>query len=260
MMRQAGGSTSVSGSPLRGAASGRVYRLWCVAGVIVLHVGIVAGLWTMPLPTLTEPSSPIVIQLATVAAPHPRVQPSPADVVPPPPPPTKPTSPQPKTAPTHRSAPSRASSNGAVHHAQPSVAPTPPAGGDMLGNALADVHQQAWQSTSQRYAQDSASSVQTALSRYRQDWVRATQTYIDLHFPRTRRDARLEFNVTVDRQGRLLGLDMVHSTGDAALDAQAFKAIRAAAPFRPFDAGMGNRQTLTFRQGWVFNQGALLEP
>lgn len=245
-------------TPLRRAAVTSLHRGWLLAGVVALHVAIAVGIWKAPVPSVPDAPATVILQLAA------KPQPSVPAVTPAPPP--APSLPQPASPPKPKAKPvapakHRAPATRATHSARPreAAAPSPPAG-DMLGNALASVHQQNWQDTSQRYAQDSTSSVQSALARYRQDWVRATQTYVDLHFPPTRRDARLEFNVTVDRYGKLVGLDMVHSTGDAALDAQAFKAVRAAAPFRPFDAGMGNRQTLTFRQGWVFNQGALLEP
>lgn len=258
MTRQATRYRLSAQSPLRRAAVTRLHRGWLLAGTVALHTIIAAVVWLMPTANLPEAPTSVVLQLAAV-----HQSSAPVDVPAPQPPAASPpqTLPpsKPKTPPVvpvkHRAATHAANSAHPREAATPSL-PT----GDMLGNALASVHQQNWQDTSQRYAQDSTRGVQSALARYRQDWVRATQTYVDLHFPKTRRDARLTFNVTVDRYGKLVGLDMVHSTGDAALDAQAFKAVRAAAPFRPFDAGMGNRQMLTFQQGWVFNQGALLEP
>ena len=261
MTRQQGSARVSSGSPLRQAAVANGHRSWLIAGVVALHIAAVAiGLWSLPRSVQTPSSLPIVVQIASLpsAQPHPvqPAEPSPPSAVSPPAPVKLPPRPsKPTVEPRHPAATRNA------RQAKPAEASAvSPPSGDMLGAALSDIHQQGWQQTSQRYAEDSTGGVQSALARYRQGWVRAVQTYIDLHFPKTRRDARLEFSVTVDRYGKLVGLDMVHSTGDAALDTQAFNAIRAAAPFRPFDAGMGNRQTLTFRQGWVFNQGALLEP
>ena len=258
MTRLSGRTYAYDGAPLRSAVASKKIRYTCVMAVLGAHLVAGAWLWQTPLSPPLTPSAPMVLQLASVAPPAAFKKPAAIPIALHPPRPIaparsqKPPSSQPKS-PVHSQ---KAHSARTV---KPATSAPPSLAGDMLGDALASVHQQGWQATSQRYAEDSASNVQAALARYRLDWVRATQTYVDLHFPKTRRDARLEFDVTVDRRGRLLGLDMVHSTGDAALDAQAFKAVRAAAPFRPFDAGMGHRQTLTFRQGWIFNQGALLE-
>ena len=246
---------------LRPATVDKRHCGWLISGVVALHLAIAAGIWWLSMPmSATSTSSPVILQLASVPAPAKPPAPTPPSISPSPPAPTRRAASSAPSKPDVASAPVRHRHNDRPVSKPTPSRPSPPPAGDMLGNALADIHQQGWQSTSQRYAEDSAGNVQSALARYRQDWVRAVQSYVDLHFPKTHRNAQLEFSVTVDRQGRLVGLVMVHSTGDAALDAQAFSAVRAAAPFRPFDAGMGNRQTLTFRQGWVFNQGALLEP
>lgn len=259
MTRLSSPAYAYDGAPLRSAVASKKIRYACIMTVLGVHLVAGAWLWRTPLSPPLTLSAPMMLQLASVAPLSAPKKPAAIPVALPSPRPIasarsqKPRSSQPKS-PVH---PQKAHS---ARTAKPATLAPPSLSGDMLGDALASVHRQGWQATSQRYAEEGASNVQAALARYRLDWVRATQTYVDLHFPKTRRDARLEFDVTVDRRGRLLGLDMVHSTGDAALDAQAFRAVRAAAPFRPFDAGMGHRQTLTFRQGWIFNQGALLEP
>lgn len=262
MIRSSGHVLACDDAPLRSAVAGKKARYACIVAVLGVHLVAGAWLWHSPLSSPPALPAPIVVQLASMTPPAALKESAATPAVPPPSRPAAPARSQ-KKPPSSSSTPStpakKAQGTRTVKPAASTSAVAPPPSGDMLGEALASVHQQGWQATSQRYAEDGASNVQAALARYRLDWVRATQTYVDLHFPKTRRDARLTFDVTVDRRGRLLGLDMVHSTGDAALDAQAFKAIRAAAPFRPFDAGMGNRQTLTFRQGWIFNQGALLE-
>lgn len=261
MIRSSGHASACDGTPLQSAVARKKTRYLCTAAVLCGHLVAGTWLWQMPLSSPPVPPTPIVLQLASVT---PAAAPKEPSAAPAASPPSRPVAPaRAQKPPSSSSKPSahakKTQDTRAVKPAAstPTVASQP--SGDMLGNALNSVHQQGWQATSQRYAEDNARTVQSALARYRLDWVRATQTYVDLHFPKTRRDARLEFDVTVDRLGRLLKLDMVHSTGDATLDAQAFKAVRAAAPFRPFDAGMGSRQTLTFRQGWIFNQGALLE-
>ena len=244
-------------APLRKTASASRSRWgWGLALAIAAHLGIGVALWREPTPLLSSPARGGVTVQLTSMAPHAPAAAEQAHRAAVPPPRPKPSLPARHPG---RRAPKRPTSVRGAATAAPAARPPSAARGDLLNRALADVHQQAWQHTSRQYADDTASGVQSALARYRQDWVRGVQQYIDLHFPDTQRDASLIFDVTISRDGQLRALDVIHSTGDAALDALAFKNLRAAAPFRAFDAAMGGRQAITFRQRWVFNQGALLE-
>jgi len=64
---------------------------------------------------------------------------------------------------------------------------------------------------------------------------------------------RLEF--TILRSGRLEEIHLIRSSGSNLLDDEAIRAVRAAAPYRPLPAWMGERQSFT--AGFEYNDNRL---
>jgi protein TonB len=64
---------------------------------------------------------------------------------------------------------------------------------------------------------------------------------------------RLEF--TIFRNGRLEEIHLLRSSGSQVLDEEAMRAVRAAAPYRPLPAWMGERQSFT--AGFEYNDNRL---
>jgi len=64
---------------------------------------------------------------------------------------------------------------------------------------------------------------------------------------------RLEF--TIFRNGRLEEIHLIRSSGSHLLDEEAVRAVRAAAPYRPLPAWMGERQSFT--AGFEYNDNRL---
>jgi protein TonB len=64
---------------------------------------------------------------------------------------------------------------------------------------------------------------------------------------------RLEF--TIFRNGRLEEIHLIRSSGSHLLDDEAIRAVRAAAPYRPLPAWMGERQSFT--AGFEYNDNRL---
>lgn len=245
------------------------FATWGAA--IVLHLVLFSpwGMKTAPLPKGDTPE-PMAVRLYTppsAAEPSSQpIQPTKEAITPAPTPVAEQSSPNPiqKSRPAPRkatSAPAHKTSTPASHANATSktASSQAPSASEMLEGSLSDMSKRGWTQTSERFAEDTAPNVQSALERYRRDWVQRAQRYADMHFPRTDFEGQLLLAVTVTRDGQLARLDVIHSSGNAALDAQALKTIRAAAPFRLFDEAMGNRRSVSFQQRWVFNRGALFE-
>lgn len=221
------------------------------------HAGIESGavrLYTLPAPSQPAPSPTV------------NVSPAPEEVTAPPVPvDTQPTPTPPSASPEkpRTKSPQRPAARHAEKSAPPGTPSSAPArkksAGEMLEGGISELNRSGWAQTSDQFAVDNAPGVESALAQYRQEWVKGVQRYADAHFPKTTFEGVLTLNVTVARDGQLVSLNVLHSTGNAALDAQAMQVIRAAAPFRAFDASMGNRRNFSFQQRWIFNRGALFE-
>ncbi|WP_163557841.1 TonB family protein [Halomonas sp. NO4] len=97
---------------------------------------------------------------------------------------------------------------------------------------------------------------QAAEARYIDDWTRRIEAYGN-RVPRAPRDlhGQLRIRVVIGRDGELRQAEVVQSSGHVELDQAALETVHRAAPYRPFDSGMGALDSLSITRVWRFGQG-----
>ncbi|WP_162500926.1 TonB family protein, partial [Modicisalibacter coralii] len=135
-----------------------------------------------------------------------------------------------------------------------------PSGQSLLAQASSSVRERGFEATpagggeagdaSQRGAR------QAAEARYIEDWTRRVETYGNRFYPAPPElDGQLRIRVVIGRDGQLREAEVIQSSGEPELDQSALDTVRGAAPYRPFDSGMGSRDSLTITRVWRYGKG-----
>ncbi|HET8790045.1 MAG TPA: TonB family protein, partial [Modicisalibacter sp.] len=171
-------------------------------------------------------------------APEPEPEPEPAPRPDPAPAPV----PEPELAPPPEPAPAPASPS------PPPQAAEAPSGRALLAQATASVSQQGFDASLAGGGASGASqsaAQRAAETRYIEAWTRRVEEYGNRHYPAPDAlDGQLRIRVIVGRDGQLRLAEVIQSSGHPELDRAALKTVRGAAPYRPFDSGMGARDSL----------------
>lgn len=276
--------------PIRYAPVNRGYRQWLAGALAVaLHVAVVAAVtqwqWT---PSIT-PREPVSIDV--VLARQPAVEPQAAQAIaaadqqasgpqstgrtveanvvarlaaPPAPPQTAP-EPEPASEPStpepppkHEPAPQP---EAPPEPAAPPKASSPPDAQALLAQASASVRERGFDSSAAGDGDDSASDSQKAAqraarARYIDAWSRRVEEYGNRYHPAPEAlDGQLRIRVVIGRDGQLRQAEVIQSSQQPELDQAALDTVRGAAPYRPFDRGMGERDSLTITRVWQYGKG-----
>lgn len=128
-------------------------------------------------------------------------------------------------------------------------------GSALLAQATASVRQQGFDAPPvDNGGEDQAQ--QAAEARYIAAWTRRVEEYGNRHYPApSQLDGQLRVRVVIGREGQLLQAEVIQSSGHPELDQAALQALQGAAPYRPFDRGMGAQDSLTVIRNWRFGKG-----
>lgn len=206
-----------------------------------------------PEPT-PAPSAPVAEEPSEPAAP-PAPDTPPAPEVPE-------SAPEPEPVPAPEPAPEPASPPEPAPAAEPALPPQAsevPSGQALLAQATARVSQRGFDaSLAGGGAGDASQSAaqRAAEARYIDAWTRRVEAYGNLHYPAPDAlDGQLRIRVIIGRDGQLRLAEVIHSSGHPELDRAALETVRGAAPYRPFDSGMGARDSLAITRVWRFGEG-----
>ncbi|MCG6656732.1 TonB family protein [Halomonas campisalis] len=95
-----------------------------------------------------------------------------------------------------------------------------------------------------------------AEARYIDDWTRRVEDYGNRVHPAPRDlHGQLRIRVVIGRDGELRQAEVIQSSGHPELDQAALDTVHGAAPYRPFDSGMGELDSLSISRVWRFGQG-----
>lgn len=142
--------------------------------------------------------------------------------------------------------------------AVPSAAAPSASGRDLLAQATRSIREQGF--TPETLGPEGDASQQAARraaeARYIDDWTRRVEDYGNRVHPAPRHlHGQLRIRVVIGRDGQLLQAEVVQSSGHAELDRAALDTVHGAAPYRPFDRGMGELDSLSITRVWRFGQG-----
>ncbi|SFT52762.1 TonB family protein [Halomonas saccharevitans] len=146
----------------------------------------------------------------------------------------------------------------AERSARPAAAAPSASGRDLLAQATASIRDQG---LSPEYAGEQPgegrpAAQQAAEARYIDDWTRRVEDYGNRVHPAPRELAgQLRIRVVVGRDGQVRQAEVIQSSGHAELDQAALDTVHGAAPYRPFDRGMGHLDSLSITRVWRFGQG-----
>lgn len=204
------------------------------------------------LPVLQETES--AVDPATPAEPETAARPEPPAVADENAPPTADNSSEADTQPEPRTSAPRAADSPSV----PSAAAPSASGRDLLAQATTSIRDQGLTPAAQGPQGDASQQAaqRAAEARYIDDWTRRVEDYgnrvhpapPDLH-------GQLRIRVVIGRDGEIRSAEVVQSSGHAELDQAALDTVHGAAPYRPFDAGMGDLDSLSITRVWRFGQG-----
>ena len=130
-------------------------------------------------------------------------------------------------------------------------------GRDLLADATRSIREQglAPESPGETGAPRQAAE-RAAEARYIDDWTRRVEAYGNRVHPAPRHlHGQLRIRVVVGREGELRQAEVIQSSGHPELDQAALDTVHGAAPYRPFDAGMGNLDSLSITRVWRFGEG-----
>nr|WP_298376829.1 TonB family protein [uncultured Halomonas sp.] len=141
----------------------------------------------------------------------------------------------------------------------PTQSESAPSGRALLAQAGESVRQQGFTASSSSYDSGDTqhqNARRAAQTRYIDAWTRRVETYGNRHYPAPGAlDGQLRIRVVIGRDGQLRQAEVIQSSGHSELDQAAMKAVQGAAPYRPFDRGMGERDSLTITRTWRFGKG-----
>ncbi|HSP58576.1 MAG TPA: TonB family protein [Halomonas sp.] len=164
------------------------------------------------------------------------------------------TPPEPQALPEPRvSAPQAATSAERPTAAAPSAS-----GRDLLAQATASIREQGLAAETRGPSGDTRQQAarRAAEARYIDDWTRRVEDYGNRVHPAPREfSGQLRIRVVIGRDGELRQAEVVQSSGHTELDQAALDTVRGAAPYRPFDQGMGDLDSLSITRVWRFGQG-----
>ncbi|MDT8879043.1 TonB family protein [Halomonas saccharevitans] len=146
----------------------------------------------------------------------------------------------------------------AERSASPAAAAPSASGRDLLAQATASIRDQG---LSPEYAGEQPgegrpAAQQAAEARYIDDWTRRVEDYGNRVHPAPRELAgQLRIRVVIGRDGQVRQAEVIQSSGHAELDQAALDTVHGAAPYRPFDRGMGHLDSLSITRVWRFGQG-----
>ncbi|GHB03048.1 energy transducer TonB [Modicisalibacter luteus] len=184
--------------------------------------------------TLSRPQAPPEPQVPPESATPPRPEPTEAPVSPP--------------APSQPSAP-----------ASPPKSRTAPSGQALLAQATSSIRERGFESsptTETTGDRDQKAARRAAEARYIADWTRRVETYGNRFYPApSELEGQLRIRVVIGSDGQVRQAEVIQSSGYPELDQAALQTIQGAAPYRPFDRGMGERDTLTITRVWRFGKG-----
>ncbi|MBB3329769.1 protein TonB [Halomonas campaniensis] len=142
--------------------------------------------------------------------------------------------------------------------APPSAAAPSASGRDLLAQATQSIREQGLAPQAPGPAADSPqlAAQRAAEARYIDDWTRRVEDYGNRVHPAPRHlQGQLRIRVVIGRDGELRQAEVVQSSGHAELDQAALDTVHGAAPYRPFDRGMGDLDSLSITRVWRFGQG-----
>ncbi|TFH87603.1 TonB family protein [Billgrantia azerbaijanica] len=131
-------------------------------------------------------------------------------------------------------------------------------GRDLLAQATASIREQglAPERAGPREEEARSAARQAAEARYIDDWTRRVEDYGNRVHPAPRHlHGQLRIRVVIGRDGELRRAEVIQSSGHPELDQAALDTVHGAAPYRPFDRGMGDRESLSITRVWRFGQG-----
>lgn len=142
--------------------------------------------------------------------------------------------------------------------ALPSVTAPSASGRDLLAQATRSIREQGLspEAAGQAGETPQLAAQRAAEARYIDDWTRRVEDYGNRVHPAPRHlQGQLRIRVVIGRDGGLRQAEVVQSSGHAELDQAALDTVHGAGPYRPFDAGMGNLDSLSITRVWRFGQG-----
>lgn len=143
--------------------------------------------------------------------------------------------------------------------AEPAKARTAPSGQALLAQATSSIRERGFEAAPSSGAtgdRDQQAARRAAEARYIADWTRRVETYGNRFYPApSELEGQLRIRAVIGRDGQIRQAEVIHSSGYPELDQAALKTIQEAAPYRPFDRGMGDRDSLTISRVWRFGKG-----
>ncbi|QTF92736.1 TonB family protein, partial [Halomonas sp. BM-2019] len=131
-------------------------------------------------------------------------------------------------------------------------------GRDLLAQATRSIREQGLSPEAAGPAGEGAQppAQRAAEARYIDDWTRRVEDYGNRVHPAPRHlQGQLRIRVVIGADGGLRQAEVIQSSGHAELDQAALDTVHGAAPYRPFDADMGNLDSLSITRVWRFGKG-----
>ncbi|MDW5375968.1 TonB family protein [Halomonas sp. HP20-15] len=207
-----------------------------------------------------QPQAPANPETPPAPQEAPKPEPAPEPATPEPPPAPEP-APQPATPePTPKPEPAPRPKTSPEPTAPPKASSTPDAQA-LLAQASASVRERGFDSSAAGEGDDNASDSQKAAqraakARYIDAWSRRVEEYGNRYYPAPEAlDGQLRIRVVIGRDGQLRQAEVIQSSQQPELDQAALDTVRGAAPYRPFDRGMGERDSLTITRVWQYGKG-----
>ncbi|MBB3141476.1 energy transducer TonB [Halomonas organivorans] len=140
----------------------------------------------------------------------------------------------------------------------PTATDTPVSGRDLLAQATASIREQGLSAdyAGEAMGQARPAAQQAAEARYIDDWTRRVEDYGNrVHPAPPELEGQLRIRVVIGRDGQVRRAEVIQSSGHSELDQAALDTVHGAAPYRPFDAGMGDLDSLSITRIWRFGEG-----
>ncbi|MBB3190123.1 energy transducer TonB [Halomonas cerina] len=142
--------------------------------------------------------------------------------------------------------------------AEPAASAPAASGRDLLAQATRNIREQGFSPGQAGEASEAPRSAaqQAAEARYIDDWTRRVEDYGNrVHPAPPQLEGQLRIRVVIGRNGQVRQAEVVQSSGHAELDQAALDTVHGAAPYRPFDRGMGHLDSLSITRVWRFGEG-----